>query len=263
MVIIDSVGNVVAKPNVQIDTIALQSLKEHFFILRQDYSLYDKRKKKFYGYNDQGRFGTTYSIGIKCQGFNLIFDEAVFPWEYDSKYKTFKSNKLTPVVTSSKYYPLIDSLSLNYVNLDSVITPCQTIRDEFLYASYPFTSIQRGFNINDSDTCKVGTLVWIYKESGDFEQNDVKFKFVTSSISIDMVGYADLKEPIKNRECLGCVLLTTNNDGTNNYYLAGVASHANQRWVLNFPFKDFQFNKNKTQAKQVESGRLTEIKHFE
>ena len=57
---------------------SIDLIKNSFFLLRQDYSLYDKRKKKFYGYNDQGKFGTTYSIGIKCKGFNSFLRKCCF-----------------------------------------------------------------------------------------------------------------------------------------------------------------------------------------
>ena len=245
------------------DSAYFEFIKSCCFVLKQDYSLYDKRKKKFYGYNDQGKFGTTYSIGIKCKGFNLIFDEAVYPWEYDSKYKSFESNKLTPILTSSKYAPIQDSLSLNYISLDTIITPSNTIKDHFLYTCNPFTSTQEGFEINNSDTCRVGVLVWIYKEKGDFENNDVMLGFTSSTTSINMGGYVDISVPDKKKDYFACVLLTTNNDGTNNYYLTGIATQKKQKWTLNFPFKGFEFNKKNKPSNVEESGRLTEIKQFD
>ena len=234
-------------------------VKESLFILRQDYSLYDKRKKKFYGFNDQEQFGTTYSLGIKCKQFNVILDEAVRPWRYDENYLQFKSDKLMPVITASKYLLLNDSITALYNNLDSIVLPRQTIKENAFYASKPFTNSQGGIEINIADTCSCGYLVWILKEDGRFEKGNVRISLKTVKTNIDMVGNITLTPPTQSSEILGALFLTSNDDSPAKFYLGGIATKEVDEWILHFPFKGFELRTGK-QGPKASKGRLTEIK---
>ena len=257
-IVVDSTGAVITQTPTKIDTSALLSLKQHFFILRQDYSLYDKKKKKYYGFNDQEQFGSIFSLGVRCNGFNLLFDESVHPWKYDENYPAFSSNKLEPRVTRSRYFLLDDSESFSYIDLDSIAYPSQVLKSNVLYAGKPFVSSQKGLDVNTADTCQAGILVWITKKSGLIEDGTVRVDFNLVPTKVGMFGSITILPP-KKEEVIGCVLVTSNEDDDNHYYLAGVASQKDGQWVLCFPFKDFRFNNGKVTSSKSK-GRLTEIK---
>lgn len=250
------------KPTILSDSVLQVFLKESLFILRQDYSLYDKRKKKFYGFNDQEKFGTTYSLGIKCKQFNVILDKAVRPWEYDENYLQFKSNKLSPVITASKYLLINDSISSLYNNLDSVVLPVQTIKENALYASKPFTRSQEGLDVNTTDTCSLGFLVWLIKVGGDFDNGDIEINLKIIKKNVDMAGSVTLTPPDQSSEILGCLYVTSDEDNPIKFVLSGIALKPDNAWTLHFPFKDFLFVKKRTPITKTPNGRLTEIKNL-
>lgn len=258
-IIVDPSGNIInTPPEIKIDTVSLLSLEQHMFVLKQDYCLYDKRKKKFYGYNDNEQFGTTYSFGIKCNGFNIITDQAVQPWKYDEHYNEFKSNKLEPLITSSKYL-MLNSETYGYVVSDSIVSSVQTVKDNYFYTSESFTSSQYGLDLNVADTCRVGILVWILKKSGEYETGDLKIDFDFVPTKIEMFGSVVIKPSHCGKEILGCLLVTRNNDNDKKWYLSGLADCKEDTWTLYYPFKGFKFNAHKQNTPAVK-GRLTEIK---
>lgn len=247
------------KINYSINFRKLNVLKK-LSIVRQDYSLYNKKKKVYYGYNDQDFFGSTYSLGIKCNEFTILSDEAVYPWKYDSKYSDFKDKKLEPQVTKTQVLILDDSVSYNYSELDSALVVKKAIRDDMFYAAGTLTSSQDGFEINTSDSCKAGVLVWIVKKSGDLEKGDLKVDFRCVAKSFELLGNIAINPPADCKDVLGCLYLTESNNKEVPYLLSGVASLKNQQWTLYFPFKNFQLGSAKEIKKSKEKGRLTEIK---
>lgn len=255
---VDSTGSVITQVQPGIDTMDIEALKQHFFIIRQDYSLYDKKKKKYYGFNDHEQFGFTFSLGLKCNGFNLLFDEAVHPWTYDDNYPAFSSNKLEPRITKSRYLLLDDSIIYNYIDLDTIVYPTQTVKSNVLYAGKPFVSLQKGLAVNTTDTCQAGILVWITKKSGSLEDGTIKVDLELTPTKIGMVGSITIIPPSK-REVLGCVLVTSCENDDTEYNLAGVASKKDGQWILSFPFKNFKYENGRTPAAKTK-GRLTEIK---
>lgn len=244
-----------------VDSNMIGLIHKSIFILRQDYSLYNRKKNTYYGYNDQGFFGTTYSLVVKCKKFSLLSDEAVHPWKYDTKYLDFKENKLEPQITKSQVLLLDDKISYSYTELDSIFIAQKIIRNDLLYAGKQLTSFQEGLQINCSDTCKTGILVWIVKKSGSLENGDVKIDFKCSRLTVDMFGNVAIVPPSDAKNLIGCVYMTKSGCQENNYLLSGIATLQEQQWVLTFPFKDFKLEEAKEQQKKPkEKGRLTEIK---
>lgn len=235
-------------------------VQKSIFIVRQDYSLYNKKKKMYYGYNDQDFFGTTYSLAIKCDSFTLLYDEAVFPWDYDPKYPDFENKKLEPEITKTHILLISDSISYSYTVLDSVLLDNRVIKEDLLYASRPLTNSQDGMLINTSDTCKMGILIWITRKSGDYEKGDIKLDFKYVALDTEMLGNVIVVPPTDCRDIIGCLYMTESGNKENPYLLSGIATQQEQQWMLCFPFKDFQLDTTKEEAKKpIEKGRLTEI----
>ena len=259
-IIVDPSGNIISTPpEIKIDTTSLFSLRQHLFVLKQDYCLYDKRKKKLYGYNDKEQFGTTYSLGIKCNGYNVISNQAVEPWKYDEHYNEFKSDKLEPVLSDSRYLLLDDSETSGYVGFDSIVTAVQTIKDNYIYATNPFTSLQYGIDVNSTDTCKTGVLIWVWVKTGSLEDGDIAVDFDIVPTKIEMFGSVVVNPPHRDKEILGCLLVTKNDECDSKWFLSGLADCRDDKWTLYYPFKGFKFNPNGQNTSSVK-GRLTEIK---
>lgn len=232
-------------------------VKGHLFLLRQDYSLYDKKKKTYYGYNGNDQFGMTYTLGLRCKGFNILLDEAIHPWVYDANYKEFQEKRLEPVITSSHYLLFNDSVNNGYVEMDSVVCAKQTIRENFFYASSPFVSMQDGFTLNTADTCKTGFLVWVVNEGGDIETGQFKMDLKYSIVKAEMFGSINIVPPVASDSIIGGFYLTGSGNKDCPYLLTGIAIMRDERWTINFPFKGFKFE---TSPEKKEKGRLTEIK---
>ena len=234
---------------------------KNLVILRQDYSLYNKKSDVYYGYNDQDYFGTSFSLAIKCENLTLLFDQAIHPWNYDSKYEDFKDRKLEPQITKTQVLLLSDSVSYNYSELDSVLVEQKAIKNNLLYAGRKLTSSQEGLILNTADTCKTGKLIWLVKKSGDFENGDIKLDFVCVQQNVEMLGNATITPPANIKDILGCLFITDTGKKDAPYCLSGIATLQKQQWVLSFPFKDFKLEPEKEKQKESkEKGRLTEIK---
>lgn len=229
-------------------------------VIRQDYSLYNKKRDVYYGYNDCEFFGTTYSLGIKCYKFTLLFDEAVHPWNYDSKYLDFKDRKLTPKITKTQFVLLDDSTSYNFSEMDSVLVENNLIKENSLYIADPLTSLQDGIYLNTADTCKNGLLVWVVKESGEYERGNVLFDLRFVPFQAEMAGTIPVTPPSDCKDILGCLYITESVNKDIPYYLSGIATLQNKLWQLCFPFKDFKLGLSKDEKKSKEKGRLTEIR---
>lgn len=262
IIFVDPSGNV-RRPHkfqVKIDTQRLDLLNR-LCVLRQDYGLLDKRKKILYGYNDQDFFGSIYSLGVKCNQFTLLFDEAVHPWKYDGKYENFKDKKYEPTITSTQFMMLDDSVSYTYTEMDSALVNPKVIKEDLIYAGKKLTSVQDGMILNTTDTCKIGLLVWIEKKSGTFEEGDIKLDFKYVPMQMDMVGNVNIFPPVGSKDILGCLYITESQNSDIPYYLSGVAICQRQQWVLTFPFKGFKFESAKQDNKKTEEkGKLTIIK---
>lgn len=240
-----------------IDSTYLQTIKDYVFLLRQDYCLYDKKRKKYYGYEGQEMFGTTYSIGLRCKNFNVILDEAVHPWEYDSNYLSFKDTKLEPVVTDSYYSLIGDTDSCHYIKTDSIISITRSIKEKYAYMSAPWVSNQDGFTINTSDTCKTGIIIWVVNGNSNGERGFADVTLKTTLIKGEMFGSINVIPPVNSSQIIGGFYLTDSKYSTFPYQLTGIVALREEKWTLNFPFKNFQVEEIKTQSKV---GKLTEIK---
>ena len=243
-----------------VDSCILANIHRYLFVVRQDYSLYNSKKKLYYGYNDLDYFGNTYSLGVKCEKFTILSDEAVYPWKYDSKYSDFKDKNLIPQITRTHVLVLDDSVSYDYSELDSVLVVKKTIKDEMFYVADPMTNSQDGLKINTSDSCKSGVLVWIVKKSGDMDKGDIKIDLKCMVKTFDLLGNIAVTPPADCKEVLGCLYLTESGDKEIPYLLSGIAALNNQQWTLYFPFKNFQLESVKGMTKSKDKGRLTEIK---
>lgn len=237
---------------------SLTVIKDYLFILRQDYSLYDKKKKKYYGFNNEEQFGTTYSLGIKCNGYNIYMDEAIHPWVYDSKYDSFKSNKLEPKITRSRYLLLDDSVSYGYTNLDTIAMATHVVKKELLFAGAPFTKSSEAFNVNTSDTCKAGFLVWVIQKSGEIEKGDLKTDLTIMPTKVEMTGTVSLVPPVTTSKVLGCIFVVTDDYMDSKPMLAGIALQRNEQWALCFPFKNMNA-KAQDSKPTIPQGQLTEL----
>lgn len=258
--VIDSITGKAGKICVKIDSSYFKGIVHDLFIIRQDYSLYNKKNKLYYGYNDQDQFGTTYSLGVKCNTFSLLLDEAVHPWNYDSKYDSFKDKKLEPKITKTEILLLDDSLSYRFTELDSIFEGKKTIKDNCLYSERPLTSTQDGISINTSDTCKAGVLIWITEKSGSFENGDIKVEFKYVVQNVEMFGNVIVSPPADCKKILGCLFMTESGNKENPYLLSGIAALQHQQWTLYFPFKDLKNDFIKEEEKPKEKGKLTVIK---
>lgn len=243
------------------DSCIKRIVQKSMFILRQDYSLYNKKKDVYYGYNDREFFGTTYSLAVKCDKFTLLYDEAIFPWDYDPKYPDFMNKKLEPVITETQILMIDDSISYKYTVLDSILVDNRVIKEDLLYAGRPLTNSQDGLLVNTSDTCKTGVLIWITKKSGDYEKGDIKLGFKTVFLDTEMLGNVIVVPPTDCKDIIGCLYMTESGNKDNPYLLSGIATQQEQQWMLCFPFKDFQLDPAKEEVKKtIEKGKLTEIK---
>lgn len=238
------------------DSTSLEIIMNNLFILRQDYCLYDKRDDEYYGYDDNDFFGTTYSIGLKCKGFNILSDVAVRPWEYDDKYDKFKSKKLIPEITRSKYRFVNDTTSHRFTPSDTVIIKSKTIQEDLYYTTSPFVGSQEGFILNTQDTCKTGTLVWVVVEKGNIESANMKVSLELSSFETEMYGSITVTPPA-NKKVIGGLFITKTQGTDIPFYLAGILSKKANSWVLEFPFKGFKEEGSETLTKL---GKLTRIK---
>ena len=234
----------------------IERIQKSMFILRQDYCLYDKRDDEYYGYDNNDFFGTTYSIGLKCKGFNILSDVAVRPWEYDDKYDKFKSKKLVPEITRSKYRFINDSTSHRFTPSDTVIIKRKTIRENLYYTSGPFVGSQEGFILNTQDTCKTGNLVWIVVEKGNIESADMKVSLELSSFDTEMFGSVTVTPPA-NKSVIGGLFITKSQGTDIPFYLTGLITKKDNSWVVEFPFKGFKEDGNESLTKL---GKLTRIK---
>lgn len=248
-------SNRIKEEDNEVDSSLIKPIMKSTFLLRQDYCLYDKREDELYGYDDQEQFGTTYSIGIKCNGFNIVSDCAIRPWEYDEKYGEFKSNKLTPQVTKSWYRYLNDTISSDYSQLDTIVTAKMTIKEKAYYTSAPFVSSQEGMTINNQDTCKTGTLAWFVIEKGNVESADVRVNLEFNTIDTEMFGTKNVVPP-SGKQILGGIFVTKSQNADYYFELAGMITKRHSDWILEFPFKGFKNDVNEGSKK---TGRLTKI----
>lgn len=243
--------------DIKMDSAQLESVMNSVFILHQDYCLYDKKKKKYYGYDDNEMFGTSVNFSIKCKDFNLLFDSSVRPWEYDDKYPEFKAKNLEPYVTASKYLFVRDSIVEQLITLDSIVQPIKTIKAGLVYASKPFANQNEGLVINNADTCKAGVIVWVVKETKD-NGSVCNISLEQTVFKGNMLGTTTVSCPVKGKDIMGGFYLTFSEE-SNMPYLNGVVTLKEENWQLSFPFKGFKFTEEKKEQKP-KLGRLTEIK---
>lgn len=243
-----------------IDSIADSLVMSKLFLLRQEYSLYDKKKKKYYGYDGKDHFGAIYSVGLRCKGFNILFDEAVNPWNHDENFSEFSGKNLVPVISASKYKLLSDTICHKYVAYDTIVVSTQAIKDDFLYASKPFTAAQDGFTVNKADTCKTGVIVWICAQKGNIQDDNAEIKLLYTYINAEMFGSISVNPPAEATNIIGAIYLTKSDDASSKQYdLSGIVIHKDDMYMLRFPFKDFQYLKE--EKKEIKKkGKLTEIK---
>ncbi len=240
-----------------IDSSDLQTIRKYIFLLRQDYCLFDKKKKKYYGYEGMEMFGSTYSIGLRCNNFNILMDEAIHPWEYDDNYNSFKNQKLEPVITDS-YFSLIDGNdSSYYVKTESALTATRIVKENYVYQSAPWVSNQEGFAINTSDTCKTGIIVWVINEKSSSKDEHPKVELKSTLIKGEMYGSINVIPPVNSSKILGGIYLTKTTKEDFPYLLTGVVTQRDEKWTLQFPFKNFHAERTKDQPK---IGKLTEVK---
>lgn len=239
-----------------LDSIFLSQLRQSIFILRQDYCLYDKKKKKYYGYEGEDQFGTTLSVGLKCQNFNILMDEAIHPWKYDEKYSQFDEKHLVPTITRSRYTMIDETDPSRYTEPDSIIDAKQTIKDDFVYIGEPLVSNQEGLVLNTTDTCKVGVIVWVVEEKDSTLIRPSKFGLRYSITKAEMFGLVNITPPAKNEIVLGGFYLTETGNKDVPYQLAGITTLRDERWTLSFPFRGFKIDGPKVDSK----GKLTEVK---
>lgn len=234
---------------------------ERIFVLRQDYCLYTKKKKQAYGYEGQDFFGSSFTFAVKCKGYNIILDPAVYPWKYDDKYPSYEDRSLTPDISMSYFKMACDSINNGYVTMDSIIRADQEIRTGLAHVAAPFSETQDGFTVNTTDTCSSGVVVWIYNKGGDIEEGLQTIRLKAVPFGTEMYGTINIDKPKGLANILGALYLTPTYNKEDPYALTGIVTQNGDSWQLSFPFKGYKRNSSKSLSQSSgKTGKLTLIK---
>lgn len=256
----DSTNNNKAQSTFVPDSAFQAKIMQSIFILRQDYSLYNKKQKKYYGYDGLDYFGKSYSMGFKCSNANYVTDEAINPWEYDKKYSSYQSKNLIPVINHSRYRFVNPYTNCLEEELDTLLINSVPVKENLLYITPAFQSNQDGFNIYTEDTCTVGVLVWLVKENDqEFESGKMKLGIRCSKVNTSIMGILNVTPPEKEDKIIGGLFFIESSNENNKYLLAGITAKRDNSWTLQFPFKQTK-NEKKDSKDQYDKGKLTEIK---
>lgn len=71
-------------------SLLMDAVSSAFFLSRQSFQVADKKTGELYGLNNQNEFGKEITLGVKAKEGFLLTDKAIRPWEYNSKFNSYR-----------------------------------------------------------------------------------------------------------------------------------------------------------------------------
>lgn len=214
------------------------AIKNGFFICKHSFQVCDKKTGELYGLNNKNEFGTEYSIGIKLPNSILLIDNAVRPWEYNSKYAKYKKD-YAPV----SYRIMCSEMKekIKYDSLECKLDSQETLVDSLMYRFTSKSFSGKGFVLDNTIGEKQGWIVWITAgKQNDFEKNlDVNYIIYQKGIQIDkQLPIIDIAPIESEQGILGGIYVTPMYDGLGviKFHLCGIIARQQNKWKIFCPF---------------------------
>lgn len=212
----------------------LDAVSSAFFISRQSFQVADKKTGELYGLNNRDEFGTEITLGVKLKDGFLLTDKAVRPWEYNSKFNSYRDG-YKPVPYLSEYTE--QGEKSDYDSLTCSLQEGEKPLDIYSFKSNIFKG--KGLDYDVAEGTRKGWLVWAYTDKDADLNKTAKLSFVCCEKELDVK--VDSKESVsapKDKNILGGIYVVPSITGIGivKFLLCGVITENDAKWYVSFPF---------------------------
>lgn len=241
---IDNVGQALDKG------LVIDAVCSAFFLSRQSFQVADKKTGELYGLNNHDEFGTEITFGVKLRDGFLLTDKAVRPWEYNSKFNSYRDG-YKPVPYLSEYTEQgekTDYDSLTY-SLQETMNPLEV----YCFKSNIFKG--KGLDYDIAEGVQKGWVVWAYTDKDADLNKTAKLSFVYIEKELNVA--TDGKEsvlPPKDKNILGGIFIVPSVTGVGvvKFLLCGIITEKEDKWNVSFPFVGIKENDGLQKKSNVE-----------
>lgn len=221
-------------------SLLMDAVSSAFFLSRQSFQVADKKTGELYGLNNQNEFGKEITLGVKAKEGFLLTDKAIRPWEYNSKFNSYRDGyKAVPSLseyTEQGEKSVYDSLTIS-------IKENEKPSEVYYIKSNKFNG--KGLGLDIAEGSKNGWIVWAYADKEADLNQTAKLSFVCCKK--ELVVAIDSKEsvlPPKDKNILGGVYIVPNvtEIGVVNFLLCGIITDTGDKWNIVFPFVGMKEN---------------------
>ncbi|MDR3261540.1 MAG: hypothetical protein LBT78_06860 [Tannerella sp.] len=213
-----------------------EAVKDGFFILRQNYQLKDisANPPGYYGWNENPHFGTVYSLGIKTVNGFYSDDKVLYPWNYDSKYDAYRTDKKYEPVISETHYR--SPAFANYETMHFFSDSCSLLADSRLVYTQNSVFGKKGFTVKNENGSKTGWIVWVASAKPLETSDTVSFAVCPAELTFEEgKRLYEVNDTVTgNREIAGGIFVVAEvtDIGQISYVLYGILSRNENKWQL-------------------------------
>lgn len=211
-----------------------QCCQKGILLLRQEYQLEDTVTLKRYSWNKQPEFGSTLSFCVVTADGYMASDQAMRPWEYDSKYDKYRNTVYRPVLSKTycksildKEYRLIGCMNPNKrtsLANDKWAQVCDSLFAE------------RGFIVDPLESEKDGWLIWLTADSaGKIESEPLTLISYRHKLAGETEkSIYEIPTPTTQRHVIGGVYVRPqyHEIGRVEFALVGIVARTDNGWQL-------------------------------
>lgn len=206
-------------------------------LVEQSYQLKENKSGNLYGRGGKNEFGTNYTIAIKVPGGLYLSDRAVHPWEYDKNYNQYKGNKYTPVISSTRYRIINDTLG--YRPLEAAID-VQVKIPKIIYEMKSEDLDANGFVTTSLEEKSSGWMVWVSSEkNADLSRKTgLTYHIYRKEMNVEEKSAIAVEVPQTSREIIGGMYMVPRQTsvGQLTFYVQGILVEENNAWKMVCPF---------------------------
>ncbi|MDR1555698.1 MAG: hypothetical protein LBS88_01535 [Tannerellaceae bacterium] len=215
-----------------------EAVKDVFFIIRQGYQLKDVSVKppKYYGRDNNPFFGFTYSLGIKTTTGFYTDEKVLRPWDYDSNYDSYRTNKsYEPVLSGARYRSFYSD---NLQEMTFVTDSCATLSKPFVHVKNTKIFNGKGFSTEVRNGIQNGWLVWVVLDKPLETIGSVGSFLVLNPHELQLESSQKTYEmPVPSVErnkiiAGGIYIVPVASAGQISYQLVGLISESDNKWYL-------------------------------
>ena len=203
------------------------------YVLRQEYRLEDPSTGKKYTWNNSPEFGHSISFCVIAENGYIVSDQAVKPWEYDSKYENYR-DKYIPVFTKSYGKSCFSGSDFSELPL---LNPqeCRPLGEDYVFVDDATLGL-RGFLMDSASGDKDGWLIWLLSDNTEVpEDGELSLLSYRHEMTLsENASVYEIRDCSTDQYVFGGIYVTPSYPeiGKVEYKIIGVVVKVGEKWNL-------------------------------